>query len=225
MGLFALNDDIFLNNKVDIKDFFRKNLPCDSAILNVHCSQKSNIIHDISNNDVGIVNEHFNFKKIVKNNLSRFFNIRYGLKYNLQNLALIGCPRFPGFKQFHICAPLLKSTYEELWDKEFDILDNTCKNKFRTKLDVNQWVMREWQLASNKYIVTNYCNIGRHIAFNELKKTIDEVVSDFRRVLFGKKYKVICINDSYLLKDFERVKKLTLDAFESKYSVKSSFER
>lgn len=219
------NDDIFLNNPVKESDFFKNGKPCDSAILSVHCAQKSNIIHEISNNDVGIVNEYYSFKKNVKNNIFNYFNLKYGIKNNMQNVVLIGCPRFPGFKQFHVSTALLKSTYEELWNKEFETLNETCSHKFRTRLDVNQWVLREWQIASNNFTPTNLCKISKLIAFNELKKPIDEVEKDFEKYLNGKKYKILCLNDSNMLKDFERIKEKVLNAFEKKYPNKSEFEK
>lgn len=219
------NDDMFLNNSVKAEDFFKNNLPCDSAVLSIHCTQKSNIIYDISNNDVGIINEYFNFKRNVKNHLANYFNIKYGLKNNMQNIVLLRCPRYPGFQQFHVSTAILKSTYEELWNKEFDTLNDTCLNKFRTKLDVNQWLIREWQIASNNFVPSRICKTSKLISFNELKKPIDEVEKDFEKFLNGKKYKVLCLNDSNMLKDFDRIKEKVLKAFEKKYPEKSKFEK
>ena len=218
------NDDMFLNNKIKIEDFFRNGLPCDSAILNVHCAQKSNIIHQISNNDVGVINDYFKLKESIRKRPFNFFNFKYGFKNNVQNLVLSSCPRFPGFKQFHVATPLLKSTYEELWNKEFDILNATCMNKFRTALDVNQWIMREWQIASNNFNVTNYCKTSKYIEFNELNNTIKKSEAELRKALKRKKYKIICVNDTNYISEFDKLKKIVLEDFQRKYTEKSSFE-
>lgn len=216
------NDDMFIVNKVKQNDFFVNNLPCDSAILNVHCAKKSNLIHDICNNDIGIINEYYDFKSILKNNFAKFFNLKYGIKNNIQNVVLSSCPRFPGFKQFHTSSALLKSTYEELWKKEYETLNATCMNKFRSKLDVNQWLVKEWQIVTNKFTPSYLWKISKFIQFRDIPDPNGKPLEDFKKAL--KKKKIVCINDSNAIQDFETLKSNVISVFEKKFPDKSSFE-
>ena len=42
----------------------------------------------------------------------------------------------PGFINPHLPNAYLKSTFEEVWDKEYELLDATSKHKFRCSQDV-----------------------------------------------------------------------------------------
>ena len=137
------NDDMYLINNVNKEDFFNEGIPCDTPSLNIHCPQKSNLIQSISNNNVGIINDHFNFKETFGKNRKIWLNIKNGNK-NLRTLFLMKCPRYPGFWQQHIPISHLKSTFNKLWELEPDILDETSSHKFREKTDINHWLMKDW---------------------------------------------------------------------------------
>lgn len=216
------NDDIFAINPLEEKDFFINGLPCDSGILNIHCPKKSLMIHTIANNDTGIINEHFD----IKSNLKRkkyWFNFKYGAKNILQNIILSNCPRFPGFKQFHMSNSFLKSTFEEIWSDEYDTLNSVCLHKFRNVLDVNQWVVREWQLVSNRFVPTKKYKIGQMIDFEKME--VNKSLALCKKTLFSKKYKLICINDGDTIENFEVLSKKVNLLLEKKFPNRSSFEK
>lgn len=216
------NDDTFIVNPMVPNDFFVDGLPCDFGILNVHCEKKSLMIHSIANNDISIINEYFDIKEVLKQKISNWYNVKYGLKYNLQNKILFSCPRFPGIKQFHIPTSLLKSTYIELWDKEYDTLHETCMNKFRSKTDVNQWLIREWQLAKNEFIPSSLFKNIKLIDF-ESKDELD-VLNDFLHLIHNSKMKILCVNDGDTIKNFNYIQETVLKALDKRFPEKSSFE-
>ena len=154
---FQFDDSYFQDVKKN--DFFKNNIPRDNAILNVHCPKKSLISQYFCINDVNIINEHFEFHKSIKDNFFKWFNLKNGL-LQLRTLVLYPSPRFPGFWQNHIAQSYNKATFQEVWNKEFDILDSTCKHKFRETTDVNQWVFKEWQIASGNFEPRNV-NFGK----------------------------------------------------------------
>ena len=110
----------------------------------------------------------------------------------------------------------MKSTLEEIWKKESLLLDKVCNNKFRSKDDLNQWLIKNWQFCSGKFEPINPNLTGcfpissdNSLILNALKK---------------KMYKVICINDTNMDFDFEKAKKELITALQIKFPQKSSFE-
>ncbi|MBR1654219.1 MAG: Stealth CR1 domain-containing protein [Clostridia bacterium] len=217
------NDDMFAINSLKPEDFFYNEKPCDSAVLNVHCVQNSSAIYSICVNDVAVINDHCNLKSQLKQNFNKWFNWKYGIKNNIQNIIFSNCPRFPGFKQFHIPTPLLKSMYKELWDKEYEILNETSENKFRSKHDVNQWVIRDYQLATGNFNPSKRYKLGTLIDFD--KNEITEELEKCKKIILGNSYKLVCINDSDNIPNVEHVKNEVNNYLNNKFPQKSKFER
>ena len=144
------NDDMFILKSMKSTDFFKNDLPCDSAVINCHCCELTDGASLCDFLNIGIINKHFHMKTVLKTNFSKWFNVKYGIK-GLRTLYLLPCPRFPGMLMQHLPTSLKKSTFDKLWNLEGDILDMTSKNKFRSLADVNQWIFEEWQLASGEF--------------------------------------------------------------------------
>ena len=211
------NDDMFLIKPVKKCDFFIHDKPVDSAILTAHCYSRRETLILTPIVDIGVINEYFDFKKVINENIFKWFNFKYG-KGLLQNIILFSCPRFPGIAQHHLPTPYLKKTFECVWDKEEELLNQTCMNKFRSITDVNQWLFREWQIASNNFVPRS--NIGKSFIINMNNK------EKILKYIANSKGKMICINDDKMTEDeFEELKDSVKDTFEKKMSEKSSFER
>lgn len=216
------NDDLFLINKVKKEDFFKEGYPLDTAALNVHCPKKSLISQYFCINDVNIINEYFDFKNSIKSNFWKWINIKNG-KPLLRTLVLLGCPRFPGFYQHHITISYKKKTLEEVWEKEPEILSNTCRHKFREVTDVNQWVFREWQLAKGEFkIRSNKFGKTYYIDRDGIEKTSQEILQYIKK----QRGKVIAINDGPMAdQEFEKTVNSLKQAFEYILPEKSTFEK
>ena len=108
-------------------------------------------------------------------------------------------PWFPGIYYNHLPSNFLKSTFEKVWSEENDILDETCRDKFRTKLNCNQWLIKFWQLAEGiaepKSTKDGYCFHIRDAIFDDMLNAVEKG-----------KYKLICINDTVNTTDFEKQK-------------------
>ena len=221
-NFILFNDDIILTNYVKPTVFFKNNLPCDTAILNTHCGWKSRAIYNIAFNDTAVINDHYNIKNVLKKNRKMWFNYKYGFKNNLQTFILKSCPRFPGFKQFHMTNSYLKSSFERMWEIENSELNSTCMDKFRAKTHVNQWLIREYQLVSGNFYPTNKYKIGIMIDFE--KDGENWAIKKCNRYLFSKKYKMMCINDGDSISNYNEIRKQVKQLLDTKFPEKSPFE-
>ena len=217
-----LNDDIFVINKTKKTDFFKGGLPCDNAILNVSCVTEKNMIYQIANNNTSVINSHLDMKNCMNNNKKRWFSRKNGIKNNIQNLILSSCPRFPGFKHQHLSVSYVKKTYEEVWTKTPETLLETCGHRFRDKNDINQYLFKDWQIASGKFIPTSYKRRGIIIDFlrGSESEEIDKAISEIR----GKKL-MLCINDCDSIKNFNTVKNTINAELLKKFPNKSIAEQ
>jgi len=216
------NDDMFIMKKMKPTDFFINGKPCDCGILHVHCVQKSRMIQQIANNSVAIINDHFDMKETLKNK-KNWFNSKYGIRYNLENLIFSKCPRFPGFKHFHLPAPYLKSTYETVWNEEFEELDKTCKLKFREEIQLNQWLIQNWQLASNNFIPVKAKNRGLLIDFE--KNSELEELEKCKNAIRKTTDSMLCINDGDDIQNFDKIKEEVNEELEKEFPNKVICEK
>jgi hypothetical protein len=207
------NDDMFVTKATMADDFFVNGKPCDAAILNPYTSNKGGT-GCINANNLEIVNEYFDSKDIIRNK-GKWFNIKYGSKVT-RNLVYSFYEYPIGFFEHHIPYSYLKSTFEEVWIKEFNNLDKTCSHKFRSKEDVNQWLFRYWQLMSGNF-EPRHADFGIHI---DLAKDFDII----RSLLFSKKYSMVCLNDNDKISDFKYRSQALNRLLGELYPYKSSFE-
>lgn len=211
------NDDMFLNDYVEEKDFFKKGLPADSAIFSPYIPRKYDDINILCWNMIGIINENFNKKQFVKENFFKVYNFKYGRKL-LRTILMTSWPSFIGFYESHLPNSYCKSTLEEVWNKQYEILDMSSIDKFRNiKTNINQWTFRYWQFASGKF-APRKINIGKYFDLsNKFEKAI--------KAIEKQKYKMICLNDTEGVKDFEIKKQRLKETFEKKLPQKSMFEK
>ena len=123
---------------------------------------------------------------------------------------------FTGFQNLHAPAAYRKQTFEEVWAAEPELLDRTCRDKFRQASNVNQWVCLWWQVASGNYEPCVVDNIVDSVTAENLEATcriIEEQAHDF-----------ICINDPDGEVDFTVLSEGLKKAFEIILHEKSSFE-
>lgn len=213
------NDDVFIINPVKPTDFFLNGKPCDSAIMSPAVMEDKYNMGCIVLNNMAIVNSYFEKFHVLKNNKRLWFNSKYELKHQIKNFLLLPWKNFSAFYEFHICTSFLKQTYEDLWDKESETLYETCKRRFRNvKLDNNQWLFRDWQVASG-------CFAPRSTKFGRLYML--DKNSSIKEMIFDKKASVVCLNDNSKLNDeeFECIKKRLINCFKHKCPNKSSFEK
>ena len=209
------NDDIFLIRPTKPEDFFRNGLPCDVNIQNLIVPNLSNF-SPIVFNTVGCINRHFSKKALIKKTPGKYFNIKYGIVGLMRQCVFFPWGEFTGFFNHHLAVSYLKSTLESVWKQESEVLDKTCKHRFRDNADVNQYLFRFWQLASGKFAPNTLHGKYFKISANN-KKIIHYIKS--------RKGRMICINDDEFAGDFETIKKEINNTLLELFPEKSMFER
>lgn len=211
------NDDMFLIRPVAAEDFFKNGLPRDCCIETALVQDDiHNPFANILMNDAALVNMHFSKRQVIRRNFRKWFHPAYG-KMLLRNVLMLPYQEFSSFKYTHLPSAFLKSTFAKVWEDEEGTLDGVCRNRFRTVFDVNQYVMKYWQYMEGRYepqspSIGNFYTIGIH----------DEAI---HKTLQGQTCKMVCLNDTASMKDFEGEKQAVIASFEKILPKKSSFER
>ena len=212
------NDDMFLLNPATPDYFFEKRLPKATAIFSLMHLKMPGIkdgIRDIVCNDINAINEFYTPQKTIKKNILKWFNLKYK-KYNAFNLSLLMYKFFPGLRYEHYATPYLKSSFEEAWKLWPDLLDNTCKNKFRSSEDVNQYLIYYYQVVTGKFVPEKMLYRKKYYKLSE------HTVSDVCKTIIGKDTISFCLNDG---NDSKPYYPAVIKAFEEKFPEKSSFEK
>ncbi|MPN57427.1 hypothetical protein SDC9_205121 [bioreactor metagenome] len=163
-----------------------------------------------------LINAHFKKRRLIRYHPAKYLNLRYGraLRYTLAGLVY---PDIVGFWRSHYPQPFLKATYEAVWRAEGAVLDATCRRKLRTPGDVNEWLMRYWQLAEGSFHPASPG--GRHYY------AIGENTPRAEGAIRGQAYDMICLNDNRAVEDTGPLERLFCDAFESILPDKYRFEK
>lgn len=211
------NDDMYLSAPCNQEDFFRNGLPCDQAITAFYHSDGIDVLYRrICNNDIAVINKNFDKKQVIRNNPLGWFNLKYGkrLLHNLYTLPLFW---FPGLHIHHVAQPFLKSTFNEVWDKERMLLEETSSHRFRDNDDVNQYLFRFWALCSGKFSPRRI-NIGGCYSSGGDKQLVQQWFEKQNK-------KIVCINDGEGDFDINVEMKFLQDLFATVFPEKSSFEK
>ena len=208
------NDDMFVIQKTVPEDFFENGLPKDMAVLSPAPIFRD-VICDVETNNIGIINDYFTVGD-VKKSKKKWYTLKYG-KFMVRTMLFSRFSGILGLFEPHIPFSYNKSVFEEVWEKEFEVLDNTSKNKFRTRDDVSEWLMRQWQLMSGKFEPRRW-DFGLYMRGSDT-----EGVSNILKN--PGKTRLVCINDSTLVEDYDRCKELVNKALDELLPEKSIFEK
>ncbi len=143
------NDDVLLTGPCAPEDFFRDGLPVDCGCLNA-INGKDPVFAGIQFHNMVLMNGHYDIGA-VRAHLWKWLNPIYG-RQNIRTLLLLPFQRLQGIYNPHGPLALKKNTYEKLWKRDGDILDQTCLCKFRKESNVSVYVMRYEQLLSGNFV-------------------------------------------------------------------------
>jgi hypothetical protein len=208
-------DDVFVGKPTDKTRFFKNGIPCDYAQLAVLAAINPQV-HYVANS-LEVLHRRHNMLKSILSNLAKWLNLRYGLRAMLKTAYLLPYSSFAGIKNPHVTSPYLRSEFEKFWQEEFDVLNSTCQNKFRSFSDVIHWLVRYDRLASGKFIPISSGDTHTDVINDERASVIANYIEK-------QKYRLFCINDSNDIVDFEKCKNIINAAFERILPNKSSFE-
>lgn len=214
------NDDMFLLRPMEPGDFFQDGLPCTYG-REVPWTFNGNvgIWEHAAANDLGVINKHFSKKAAILHHGEKFYSKYYRWKDNLRTLMLnkLFPDYFTGFKNLHAPAAYLKKTFQQVWEAEPELLDSTCRDRFRTASNVNQWVCLWWQVASG--------NFSPYVVDNLVDSVRDSTINVLCDCIARQNHAMICVNDPEENVDFETLAIKLRQAFGTLLPEKSSFEK
>lgn len=212
------NDDMFVVSPMQKTDFFRKGLPCDQATLwRITNPDYDDPFWHIPFNDIGVINKHFSKWAVLRSNWHKLFSPRNGIMSPVLSTLFLPYNHLPGFLINHIPQAYLKSTFSEVWDKNPNVLHSVSLNRFRSNSDVNQYLIRWWQLCTGNFAPSNLLKITRN--FSVFPEQLEELEHSLKK----RKYKLICINDAVVY-DFETTKHSVNNMLHDLLPNKSGYE-
>ena len=211
------NDDMYLSQPTKQEDFFCKGVPADYGVWGViRNTDVANFMPYIMLNMMAIINMHFPKRAVLKSDFAKWMSPKLG-KGMLNNLYLLPWGVHTGFREYHGAAPFLKETFEMVWAEEAEILDRTCSHRFRSREDVNQYLMRYWQLGEGRFVPRK-----PNCAYLTIR---EDSAAAAEKLLGNPRYQVVCLNDDPMGFDFEKEQQALHRVMEAHYPRKSQFEK
>ena len=210
------NDDFYLINHTGPERFFAPNgLPNDIAAfrLNTGFSLWSKTLR----NNVKLINANFDKKAVLERDKDKWFNPEYGSKANITRLLRF-YNKFITLRIPHNAQPYLKSTFDEVWKACEKELLEASTHTFRSESDLTPELFRTWQICSSNFKPYNTYKDTKMFPLMVKPREAAEAIRD-------QKYKLVCINDSVHIRNYDQVMQRLEAAFESILPEKSSFEK
>lgn len=209
-----LNDDVFFVSPTRAEDFFVEGVPCDLPELGVLYST-GDFSHTLFNN-AEVINRHFTLCDSIKQNRKKWMK-NQGISGLLKLLWYGRKPYLSYSVGRHAEQCLTKRAYREIWESEVELLDSVSRNKIRTRADITSWLIRDWQLLSGNFVSKK--PIGKMYFTASLSHSTEALDA-----LGGSGVKIVCLNDGEGEREYEKHKKMIIDAFERAFSERSSYE-
>lgn len=214
------NDDMFVLRPMQESSFFQNLLPCTyGGEVPLILAGQAGIWQHLIMNDMRVINNHFNKRVQVSQFGKKYVNPVYRWKDNIRTkiIQILYPESFLGFKNLHAPAAFCRNTFEILWDREQELLNETSSHRFRTNDDVNQWLALWWQIASGTF--------SPYVMDNLVEDVTPETVDRLCHTIRNQQHDMICVNDPSDDVDFGELSQKLKCAFESVLSDKCSFEK
>ncbi|QRG80932.1 capsular biosynthesis protein [Citrobacter sp. R56] len=212
------NDDTFITSPLAENFYFENDYPNDFLIIKKYPPKnKGEIIMSSSDFlNVSVINSHFDKKIKMREHKNKYYSPNYG-RFMMKNFLNRKERLFEGFYSKHVPQPFLKSTFDEIWQHEEELLNESSGEKFRAPLRLTQYLFRYWQLANGKFNPTHPKDRG--ICFTLSTENINAAIKTLSDGTTQ-----VCLNDTLGMNDFEGITNALKHAFEIKLNHKSSFE-
>lgn len=212
------NDDMFVMKPQKSTDWFKNGLPLDQfGLMRAANGDYSVNGWHINFNVIGIINRNVDKVRLTKKYLTKYFSLKNGILFSILSALYYPPKFFPGFIVSHQPSPLLKRSFQDMWEREYEVLHATSGHKFRNAMDVNQYLMKIWQLVNGDFVPKNW------YARNHNYISTDSTYLGFGGVIKKNKYDLICIGDEMHDK-FDDAKQFINSQLDSVLPNKSEFE-
>jgi hypothetical protein len=209
------NDDFFIINPLEPERFFKNELPCDIAAFRFN-SDMSAWAKSLENN-LKIINKHFDKKDVTKKFHDKWYNPIYGKKARL-NYWFKWYRKFMVLRTPHNAQPYLKSTFEDVWKHCENELTEASSYRFRSAKELSPELFRTWQICQGNFEPYNTYDDTKMFPLLFKSKQAVEAIRN-------QSYKLVCINDNIHVRNYAQVMENIKNAFESILPEKSSFEK
>ena len=208
------NDDMFVKAPIQETGFFRNGLPNSKMVLTTYmlALPKDRTTDPLKSAYLtlpicmAVINRNFNKKEAMRKNWRKWFSLKNGRKIT-RTIALLPWSRFAGFSNNHLPYAYLKSTFEEVWQKEEVILRRACAHRFREPVDVSSRLMTYWQIAKGTVNPGTYL-IGKKFSIK------DDDIQEPLNAIRDPKTQLLCLNDAYSGQNFEEMSQKLRSAFQ-----------
>jgi hypothetical protein len=208
------NDDFFIINNLKEDRFFIDGLPTDIAAFRINMGLS--LWNKCLKNNIKIINKRFDKKEVMKRDHDKWFFKDYGSRARL-NYLLRPYGKFVTLRTPHNAQPYTKTTFEEVWNYAGKELTEMSSHRFRSKNDLTLELFRTWQICMSNFMPYNtYSNTKMFPLVFKSGKAIQAIREQ--------SYKLVCINDSEHIVNYDKTFQDIHSAFESILPDKSSFE-
>ena len=214
----VFDDDIYVLKPVKPTDFFvGDKIREDFAETVIDLPSRNDVFPYEMLNNIQCINEHYDKKCFYKKNLFKCLNPKYGLKRIYGTLVLQRWSFFTGFYSSHICQPYTKYLFDKFWKHEKEKIEQISKNRFRSTNDYTIHLLRFIAFMEGKFVARNH-KFGRRFELG----VDDEKICD---ALTKRKYKVVCLNDSSEMINFDKISFEMKEIFEKLFPERSIYEK
>ena len=119
----------------------------------------------------------------------------------------------------HLPLPHLKSTFEEIWKAQPEVLDQTSRSRFRIDNGVSHWLACAWNMVTGRFQPANERRYGQSVML------LEENTGDICGMIRKRAFPLICINDTERNAHPEKTFAEVVSAFDAILPEKSSFEK
>ena len=213
------NDDMYLNAPVREEDFFVNGLPKYYA-GQFFFEEKTLYSYDYKLfADITVASRNVSQEVIRKTYKTKLLNpVQRGGAWRNFLFGLAGrWSRVSKFEDEHLAVPLLRTTMEELWEKETAMLEKTSSHRFRDSYEVNPYVFRYYDCIRGNFVPRARWD-GAYLLAQHQE---DAWAADIREGT----HPCVCLNDGKLSpEELQTVRQRMTAAFESRYPNKCRFE-
>jgi hypothetical protein len=209
------NDDFFILDHLTQERFFTNGLPNDIAAFRINMGLS--LWNKCLRNNIKIINRRFDKKEVMERDHDKWYTKEYGDKARLTNL-LKPYNKFVTLRTPHNAQPYIKTTFEEVWEYAGKELTEMSSHRFRSPKDYTLELFKTWQICRSNFTPYNtYKNTKMFPLVFRSGKAI--------KAIREQSYKLVCLNDSEHIRNYDKTLHEIHSAFESILSGKSSFEK
>ncbi|MBQ6452208.1 MAG: hypothetical protein IJJ29_09835 [Solobacterium sp.] len=211
------NDDMFVLKKTKPEDFFVDGKPVDTFAWNaVSVKPENSMTEHVILNDLELIAGYTDKKSVQKKQWKALLSPKNGSRA-FKSLLLFPWKSYTGIENPHQAQPHLKSTFARLWELEPEKLDSTCRHRYRSREDINQWAARYWNLVHGQYVLKR----RTHELYYQLQDHNPDLI---RRMQEGK-ISLLCLAENPDIKDVHAAAEEICSVFEKLFPERSSFEK